>query len=83
MNQINEIFSWFRNALNLDAFNYVGFTFENLLTNLASIAPAELCSVNYSIIFDDETQFFKQHLPIRVNPSNKILGLAKYILNKF
>lgn len=66
MTQINEIFSWFRNAINLDAFNYIGFTFENLLTNLASIAPVELSSVNYNIIFDDENEFFKLNLPIRV-----------------
>ena len=71
MHQINEVFSWFRNTINSDAFNYIGFTFENLLTNLVSIAPANLSSVNYSLIFTDENEFFAQHLPIRVLKINK------------
>ena len=66
MDRISEVISWYRGTIHKESINYIGFCYRNILTSLTNIQVKENCSVNYSIIFDDEAEFFHKHLPIRV-----------------
>jgi len=65
--RINEMIGWFRNTVHKDTNNLIGFCFRNILMYLTNVSPVEMCSVNYSLIFDNEEEFFSNHLPIRVS----------------
>ena len=70
MDRINELISWFRPTVHKESINFIGFCFRNILASLSNIQPMNLASVNYSIIFEDEKEFFSNHLPIRVGIYN-------------
>lgn len=65
--KLNEVLTWFRNTVHKESVNYIGFCMRNILISLGDTCPTETCSVNYSIHFDDEKEFFTNHLPIRVS----------------
>ena len=65
--RLTELLSWFRNTVHKESINYIGFCYRNILISLVNINPTEMCSVNYSILFDDEKEFFSKHLPTRVS----------------
>ncbi len=65
-----------RNVILKETINYIGFCYRNILLSLTNIAPIEYCSVNYHIMYDDEKEFFTNHLPIRV------IDILKLVINQ-
>lgn len=66
MDRINNIISWFRSSVHRETIGYLSTAFRNIVSSQSNISHADMRSVNYSIVFDSEQQFFKEHLPIRV-----------------
>jgi hypothetical protein len=66
IHKINQLISWFRWLVHKESVGYISYGYRNVITSLESIYPVELASVNYSITYDDEKEFFTNHLPIRV-----------------
>jgi hypothetical protein len=67
MDRINELFSWYKSTINKESIAHLTACFNNLIASLTKIYPKEMGSIGYSIIFEDEIEFFAKHLPIRVN----------------
>ena len=65
IDKINQLISWYRWLVHKESVGYVSYCYRNVITALESVYPVELASVNYSIIYEDEKEFFTQHLPIR------------------
>jgi proteasome activator subunit 4 len=65
MERIGNLISWFRESINKETFGFIGNCFRELLLSLTHIYPKETCLVDYSLMYDDEKEFFSKHLPIR------------------
>ena len=48
-----------------ESIGYISCCYRNIIVSLTNVSSNELCSVTYDIVFDDEKEFFTQHLPIR------------------
>ena len=57
--------TWYRSSIHKESVSYMSCCFRNIIVALTHIYSTEFCSVSYSIIFDDEKEFFSKHLPIR------------------
>lgn len=67
INRINELIGSYRRTVHKESFTYIGNCIRHLINELTTISHNPPCSVNYNIVYDDEKEFFTNHLPIRVN----------------
>jgi hypothetical protein len=65
MKRIEEIIDWYRPTIHKESYIYLCNASRNVVTSLTNIYPREMCSVTYDLTFDNENDFFKDHLPIR------------------
>ncbi|CAF1136134.1 unnamed protein product, partial [Brachionus calyciflorus] len=65
IDRIKEILQAYRLTTNKECISHMTTCYNNLITSLTKITPKETCSVGYSIIFDNNNDFFTKHLPIR------------------
>ncbi|CAF0770306.1 unnamed protein product [Brachionus calyciflorus] len=65
MSRMKQIISWYRAAVNKEITSYLCSLLRNIVVSLSTIYPLEQSSVDYNFVYDDESQFFKNYLPIR------------------
>lgn len=71
MNRICQVISWYRETIHKETISYISNSYRNVILSLSTIYVIETASVSYDIVFDDEKEFFTNHLPIRVGYNNR------------
>ncbi|RMZ93913.1 proteasome activator complex subunit 4, partial [Brachionus plicatilis] len=65
MHGIREILRIYRPTTNKECISNMTSCYNNLIISLTRIYPIENRSVDYTLAFEDEKEFFSQHLPFR------------------
>jgi hypothetical protein len=73
LKRILDIFKWYRSTINKECIEGLTDSYIHMLHSTTNYYPIEACSVEYSLSYDDQNEFLRQHLPIRVNRSIIIL----------